>query len=97
MRRREKVNLYMRIERDGKRLYAVPDLKKQLTVIIGDKPERHDEGVYYLRYEQDGLRSGGPEKGPKLAHLGILVLCAASAIASAATATFTTTSIVSIA
>jgi len=56
MRRREKVNLYIRIERDGKRLYAVPDLKKQLTAIIGDKPERHDEGVYYLRYEQDGRR-----------------------------------------
>jgi len=45
MRRREKVNLYTRIERDGKRLYAVPDLKKQLTAIIGDKPERHNEGV----------------------------------------------------
>jgi len=56
MRRREKVNLYIRIEHDGKLLYAVPDLKKQLTAIIGDKPERHNEGLYYLRYEQDGRR-----------------------------------------
>ena len=57
MRRRERVNLYIRIERGGgKRAYVVPDLKKQRTAIIDGKPERHDEGVYYLRYEQDGRR-----------------------------------------
>jgi len=57
VRRRERVNLYIRIERDGgKRAYVVPDLKKQRTAIIGGKPDRHDEGVYYLRYEQDGRR-----------------------------------------
>jgi integrase len=56
MRRRERVNLYIRIERDGNRLYAVPDLKKQRTAIVGGKAERHDEGMYYIRFEQDGCR-----------------------------------------
>ena len=38
MRRRKRANVHIRIERDGKRLYAAPDLKMQRTATINGKP-----------------------------------------------------------
>ncbi|QNI32009.1 site-specific integrase [Alloacidobacterium dinghuense] len=55
-----KVALLMRVRlRDGKRIYAAPVVTKNgkfkpLNAVIDGKVEHHPEGVYVLRYREDG-------------------------------------------